>query len=78
MKEDIFQKIKDIIAEYSEIDVNEINMESSLMELDLSSIEMISVVAEVQRINNIMISTEEMMTIQTIKNLVELIEEKTA
>ncbi len=78
MKEDIFQKIKDIIAEYSEIDVNEINMESSLMELDLSSIEMISVVAEVQRIYNIMISTEEMMTIQTIKNLVELIEKKTA
>lgn len=76
MKEDILKRIREILSEISEIDVNEVKFDSTLLELNLSSIEIMSFIAEVQRTYNIQITENELMTIETISTLVDLIEEK--
>jgi acyl carrier protein len=76
MKEDILKKIKEILGAISEINLNAVNTDSALMELDLSSIEIMSFIAEIQRSYDIMISTDELMTLETVGQLIELIEKK--
>lgn len=76
MKEGILKKIKEILSEISEIDLNKVKPDSALMELDLSSIEIMSFIGEVQRAYNIQISTDELMTIESVGDLVELIDKK--
>jgi acyl carrier protein len=78
MKEEILQKIRDIINDLSEFNAQELNFETSLMDINLSSIEMMSALAEIQRAYNITISTDDLMTIETIKDMVDLIEMKIA
>ena len=78
MKEEILQKIKDVITEYSDVDASQIGFDSALMDINLTSIEIMSVVAEIQRAYDITIATDEMMGIQTVQDLVDLIEKKIA
>ena len=76
MKENVLKKMKEILSEISEIDVNEVEYDSVLTDLNLSSIEVMSFIAEMQRSYNIQISTDELMTIETVGELVELMEKK--
>ncbi|WP_022767891.1 acyl carrier protein [Butyrivibrio sp. NC2007] len=77
MNGEILNKIKEIIMDISDIDVSEIQLDSSIMDdLDLSSVEAMTILAEIQRAYNITISANELMDVETVGELVELIDRK--
>lgn len=70
----MFEKIREIIAEYKDMDASEIQMTSTFEELDLDSLDMVELVMEVEEKIGITIEMSE--SIVTIEDLVKVIEEK--
>lgn len=70
----MFEKIREIIAEYKDMDANEIQMTSTFEELDLDSLDMVELVMEVEEKLGITIEMSE--SIVTIEDLIKVIEEK--
>ncbi len=78
MNEEMLAKIREIISEICDIDGEEIQYESSIMDdLDLASIEVISILSEIQRTYKVNISANEMMEIETVGDFIELLDKKT-
>jgi acyl carrier protein len=78
MNDSIFNKVIEIIIDICDIDAEEIQYASSIIDdLNLSSIEIISVISELQRTYDVEFSEKEMMGIETVEDLVELIADKT-
>lgn len=70
----MFEKIREIIAEYKDMDASEIQMTSTFEELDLDSLDMVELVMEVEEKLGITIEMSE--SIVTIEDLIKVIEEK--
>lgn len=74
-RDEIFNELKEIIKEYlgeSELDIQE---DSVLTEdLDLSSLDLISVVGDVEDAFNISIDDDAIMSINTVKDVIDYIE----
>lgn len=74
-RDEIFNELKEIIKEYlgeSELDIHE---DSVLTEdLDLSSLDLISVVGDVEDAFNISIDDDAIMSINTVKDVLDYIE----
>lgn len=70
----MFEKIREIIAEYKDMDASEIQMTSTFEELDLDSLDMVELVMEVEEKLGVTIEMSE--SIVTIEDLVKVIEEK--
>ena len=74
---DKFEKITKIIEEIADISVDEMAEDSSLVDdLDLSSLEIMSVISEVEKEFKVKIQSSELTSVDTISDLIELIESK--
>lgn len=72
--ESIVEEIKKIIEEIADISQNEIGEDASMIDdLDLSSLETMAVISEVERRYSIKISETEMLSIGTVKELAETV-----
>ncbi len=73
--EEVIEKIKDIIVDISDISRDCINEDSAMIDdLDLSSVEILSIVADIENEFSIKITEDEMLEISTIKELANIIE----
>ena len=76
--DEIIKEIKIIIEDITDISQDEISDDSAMIDdLDLSSIEIMSIIAEVERNFSIKISESEMLSISTVEELAEIVENKT-
>ncbi len=72
-----FETITRIIEEIADIPVDEMAEDSSLVDdLDLSSLEIMSVISEVEKEFKVKIQSSELTSVDTISDLIELIESK--
>lgn len=67
-----FEKVAKVLAEYRDIDVSEITMETSFEELALDSLDMVDLVMMLEDEFAIEIDTDE--KLETVEDLVELID----
>ena len=75
--EEIFTEIIDIIEDVADIPSDEIEMDSAIIDdLDLSSLEIMSVVAYIERKYSIKIDQNELLSIRTVGELAELVDAK--
>ncbi len=73
----IIEELKRIIEDIADISADEINGDSSMIDdLDLSSLEIMSIISEVEKKFPVKISEDEMLSISTVKELSEIIGEK--
>ena len=73
----IYEKIVTIIEDVADIPKDEIEESSSFMDdLDLSSLEIMSIVAKIEKEFSIKISEKELLKIETVDDMVKLIAEK--
>jgi acyl carrier protein len=78
MNKEIFEKLKDILADKLALDLEEINEDSHFQnDLGADSIDAVEVVIEVERHFNIYISDDKLENIALAKELVDLIERET-
>ena len=69
------QKIKEIIAKYAKVDVNNLNDTAYLKkELHLDSIDLFQIIIDVENALNIKIPDNELLDIHTIKDALDKIE----
>ncbi|MDC7280474.1 MULTISPECIES: acyl carrier protein [Pseudobutyrivibrio] len=77
--EEIFEKIADIIEDVADIPKDEISMDSSLIDdLDLASLEIMAIVAKIEKQFSIKFTEKELLGLSTIEDSVKLIMEKVA
>lgn len=70
----MFEEIRTVINDITDIPIEDILPESVIVEdLDLASMESMSILAEIESKNGIKITNEEMLDISTIGDLVELV-----
>ncbi len=75
--EKITEEIKSVIEDVAGIPANEIENDSSFMDdLDLASLEIMAMVAEVENKFSIRLAESEMLSIENIAELAELVESK--
>lgn len=68
----MFEKVKEIIAEYKGINADEIKLTSTFEELDLDSLDMVELVMEVEEKFGISIEmSDKIVTIQDLLNIIE-------
>lgn len=71
---DIYEKIVSIIEDVTDIQKEDIEGESSLIsDLDLASIEIMSVVAKIEKEYSVKITEEQLLSVETVNDLVEII-----
>lgn len=71
---DIYEKIVSIIEDVTDIPKEDIEGESSLIsDLDLASIEIMSVVAKIEKEYSVKITEEQLLSVETVNDLVEII-----
>ena len=71
---EIYEKILEIIEDVTDIPKDEIEEDSSLIsDLDLSSIEIMAVVSKAEKEFSIKIKEEQLLSTETVKELVELV-----
>ncbi|WP_026670488.1 acyl carrier protein [Butyrivibrio sp. AE3006] len=74
---DCFEKIVDIIVDITDIDRSDIEEESQFLDdLDLSSLEIMAIISEIEKRFSIEITEEELMSISSVKDMIELIESR--
>ncbi|SHJ32717.1 acyl carrier protein [Pseudobutyrivibrio xylanivorans] len=72
--EEIFKKIAAIIEDVADIPLDEIEMNSSFIDdLDLSSLELMSIVAKVEKEFSIKVNEKQLLSVETVKDVVEYI-----
>ena len=75
--ENIIEYIKRLIEEIADIPQEDIAAESSLIDdLDLSSLEILSIISEVEKKYSFKVSESEMLSISTVEELAEIIDRK--
>ena len=75
--DNVVEEIKKIIEDIADVPSEEINEDSALLEeLDLSSFEIMSIMAEVARTYSVDIPESEMLSISTVKELAEVVNSK--
>ncbi len=75
--ETITEQIKEIIETVADIEKDEISVESLMIDdLDLSSIEIMSIVSDVERRFSVKISESEMLEITTVGELADIVNKK--
>ena len=71
------EEIKKIIEEITDIPADEIEADSQIMDdLDLSSIEIMSVIAEIERKYSVHFSEEELMSVQSVADIINVVDSK--
>ena len=74
---DTFNEIVEIIVDIAEITKEEIRTDSSLIDtLDLNSLEILSIVAEIEKKYSVKISEKELLSIATVDDIVKMVESK--
>ncbi|WP_022760646.1 acyl carrier protein [Butyrivibrio sp. AD3002] len=74
---EIFDVIADVIEDVADIDKEEITEESEFMDtLDLSSLEIMSIISKIEKEYSIKIDEKELLSITTVKDLEELVASK--
>ena len=77
--ENTVEVISKIIEDIADIPLDEIKGDSHLMDdLDLSSLEIMSVVGDVERKFSIKISEDELLSVRTLEDLAKVVQSKTA
>ena len=75
--EEVFEKIAKIIADVADIPQDEIEETSSFMDdLDLSSLEIMSIVSKIEKEFSIKVAEQELLKVETVSDMVKLISEK--
>jgi acyl carrier protein len=75
MKEEIFAKIAGLIAANNkEIPVEQIKMESSFEELNMDSLDGITIISDLEKEYDLILSNEEVANIRTVGQAVEALE----
>ena len=75
--EEVFEKIAKIIEDVSDIPQDEIEETSSFMDdLDLSSLEIMSIVSKIEKEFSIKVAEQELLKVETVSDMVKLISEK--
>jgi acyl carrier protein len=75
--DDIIVSLKNIIEDITDIPKDEINIDSALIDdLDLSSLEALAVLSEIENHFSISIPESELVSIATIEELAKLVERK--
>jgi acyl carrier protein len=73
------QKLKELIAENMDVKVEDITRESNFVEdFGVDSLEMVELVVELEQQLGVIITNEELATVKTFGNLVDLAEKKSA
>ena len=76
-KEEIFNKIVDfIVANNSEIKKEQITMVSTFEELNMDSLDGITIITDLEKQYNIILSNEEVSQIKTVAQAVDIIEKR--
>ena len=76
-KEEIFNKLSDMLVEQFEIVKEKITLEANIVnDLDLDSIDMIDLIATLRRESNISFTPEDYKNVRTIANIVDAIYNK--
>ena len=76
---DIFDKIVSIIEDVADIPAEEINHDSAFIDdLDLASLEILAIVSKLEREYSISISEEELLSVSTVDDLLNVILKKSA
>lgn len=74
---DTFNEIVEIIVDIADITKEEIRTDSSLIDtLDLNSLEILSIVAEIEKKYSVKISEKELLSIATVDDIVKMVESK--
>ncbi len=73
---DILEKVKNIISEQLEIDLENINEDSTFEEMDADSLDLVELVMALEEEFNIEISDEEVENIKTVGDVVNHIQSK--
>jgi acyl carrier protein len=74
MKEEIFNKIVELIAENNHIPREEIRMESTFEDLNMDSLDGITLINDLENEYNITLSNEEAVKIKSVREAVESLE----
>lgn len=75
--ENYFEEIVDILVDVADLDKDEIEGESLLIDdLDLSSLEIMSVVSKIEKNYSIKISEKELLSVATVNDLAKLVASK--
>ena len=73
-REEILQKIKDVLEELFEIDQAGVTLESNLYEdLDIDSIDAVDLVIELKKITGKRIEADEFKSVRTVEDVVEAV-----
>ena len=73
-KETTFEKVQEIFSKELDIDKEEIKLDSSLVsDIGLSSVELLTLIAEIEKTFSFRISEKQLRTFVTTQNLVECI-----
>ena len=74
MKEQIFNKIADLIAENNHIPRENIRMDSTFEDLDMDSLDGLTLINDLENEYNITLSNEEAVKIKSVRQAVESLE----
>lgn len=73
------QKLKQLIAENMDVNVNDITRESNFVEdFGVDSLEMVELVVELEQQLGVLITNEELATVKTFGDLLDFVEKKSA
>ncbi len=73
-KEEIFEKVRDIISERCKIDKNSINLDSDFeLDLQLDSLDIVEITMKIEEEFNININDEDVMRMRKISDVVDYI-----
>ncbi|WP_044931026.1 acyl carrier protein [Butyrivibrio sp. AC2005] len=73
----VFSKLANIISDIADIDLNDINEDSSFMDdLDLSSLEIMSIIARIEKEFSIKVEEKELLSVAIVDDAVKIIAAK--
>ncbi len=70
----VFDKIKEIVSEYADVDPEKITLESSLEDLGMDSLDVVDLFMNIEDEFNIELPEDEMENLKTLGDLVEYVE----
>lgn len=74
-KDEIYEKVKQIMAELFEIDPEEITPESTLVDdLDLDSIDAVEMIVQLQKLTGKRINPEQFQSVVTVEDVVSILQ----
>ncbi len=77
-KEDVFAAVQEIVSETADIEVDEVSLQSSLMnDIGLSSMDIMSMISDIEKAYKIKISEKMLRTFVTVQDIVECVAAKT-